>query len=99
MGIREGRGIIGCVRGGGEFEMRETWSHVLSRILSESFAGTGTTGSVEGQESLEEFLCLLLMLLFLIAILEHVGSEERAIAKEKWKRGGSWWHMAPEESA
>ena len=39
---------------------------------------------MEGQESLEEFLCLLLML-FLIAILEHVGSEERAIAKEKWK--------------
>ena len=64
--------------------MRETWLHVLSRILSKSFAGTGTTRSVEGQESLEEFLCLLLML-FLIAILEHVGSEERAIAKEKWK--------------
>lgn len=76
--------MVGCVRGGGEWEMRETWSHVLSRILSKSFAGTGTTRSVEGQESLEEFLCLLLML-FLIAILEHVGSEERAIAKEKWK--------------
>lgn len=54
-----------------------------------SFAGKGTARSVEGEESLEEFLCLLLML-FLIAVLEHFGSEGRAMAKEKVedRRGG-----------
>ena len=57
---------------------------MLSRTLSKSFAGKGTARSVEEEESLEEFLCLLLML-FLIAILEHFGSEERAMQKRKWK--------------
>lgn len=48
---------------------------MLSRTLSKSFAGKGTARSVEGKESLEEFLCLLLML-FLIAILEHLAKRK-----------------------